>query len=109
MKVPAPFTKRAIDRLVATYRSAIREDNQMCLCGLFGPEIDILPEAVGGKVKDFYRANIVWAAHALCGRDMNTRAEMLVAGLVGALLTARSQSDPAQFDRVARLPVRSVA
>ena len=98
----------AIDRLVAGYRSAIREDDQMCLCGLFGAEIDILPEAVGGKVKGFYRASIEWTTRALHGGDAEGRAEMLVAGLAGALLTARSLGDPGLFDRAAERLVRAL-
>ena len=103
-----PGAGGAIDRLVAGYRSAVSKDDQMCLCGLFGAEIDILPEAVGGKVKGFYLATIEWAALALHGGDAEARAEMLVAGLAGALLTARSVGDPALFDRVAARLVKAV-
>ena len=104
----APGETGAIHRLVSAYRSAIREDDQMCLCGMFGAEIDVVPEAVAGAVRGFYRANVDWAAGALCGDDVEARAETLVAGLAGALLTARSLGDPAMFDRVARLLVRAL-
>ena len=104
----APGGKGAIHRLVAAYRSAIRDDDQMCLCGMFGAEIDALPAAVAGAVRGFYRANVEWAARALGGADTEARAETLVAGLAGALLTARSLGDPAMFDRVAKLLVKAV-
>jgi TetR/AcrR family transcriptional repressor of nem operon len=81
----------------------------MCLCGVFGAEIDVLPEAVGGAVRGFYRANIEWAAQALRGDDTQARAETLVAGLAGALLTARSLGDAQVFDRVAARLVRAVS
>jgi TetR/AcrR family transcriptional repressor of nem operon len=105
----APTDIGAIERLVAAYRSAIRTEDQMCLCGMFGAEIDILPETVRGEVQGFYRANIDWAAQALPGGDAVVRAETLVAGLAGALLTARSLGDPALFDRVAGRLVSQVA
>ena len=104
-----PGAVGAIDKLVAGYRSAIRKDDQMCLCGLFGAEIDILPEAVRGEVRGFYRANVEWAVSVLQGSDVQARAETLVAGLAGALLTARSLGDPGLYDRVAERLVRDVA
>jgi TetR/AcrR family transcriptional repressor of nem operon len=104
-----PAETGAVNRLVAAYRSAIRKDDQMCLCGVFGAEIDVLPEAVGGAVRGFYRANIEWAAQALRGDDTQARAETLVAGLAGALLTARSLGDAQVFDRVAARLVRAVS
>jgi len=103
-----PGEAGAIGRVVAAYRSAIRDDDQMCLCGLFGAEIDALPAAVVGAVRCFYRANVDWAARALRGDDVEARAETLVAGLAGALLTARSLGDADMFDRVAERLVRAV-
>jgi len=104
-----PGAADAINRLVAAYRAAIRTDDQMCLCGMFGAEIDILPKAVSGEVREFYRANVDWAGRALRGDDAATRAETLVAGLAGAMLTARSLGDPSLFDRVAERLLRQVA
>jgi TetR/AcrR family transcriptional repressor of nem operon len=104
-----PGEAGAVGRLVAGYRSAIRKDDQMGLCGLFGAEIDILPEAVRGEVRGFYQANVEWAARALRGSDVKARAETLVAGLAGALLTARSLGDPGLFDRVAERLAKEVA
>jgi len=103
-----PTESGAVERLVAGYRSAIRTDDQMCLCGIFGAEIDALPAAVVGAVRCFYRANVDWAARALRGDDVEARAETLVAGLAGALLTARSLGDADMFDRVAERLVRAV-
>ncbi len=102
-----PGEAGAIHRLVAAYRSAIRDDDQMCLCGMFGAEIDVVPEAVVGAVRGFYRANVDWAAGALRGNDVEVRAETLVAGLAGALLTSRSLGDADMFDRVAERLVRA--
>jgi TetR/AcrR family transcriptional repressor of nem operon len=103
-----PGEAGAVARLVAGYRSAIRKDDQMCLCGMFGAEVDILPEAVRGEVRGFYRASIEWTARALRGAEAQARAETLVAGLAGALLIARSMGDAALYDRVAERLVRAV-
>jgi TetR/AcrR family transcriptional repressor of nem operon len=100
--IGAPDGQGAVDRLVAGYRSAIRTDDQMCLCGIFGAEVDVIPAAVGAEVKEFYRVNVDWAARALGGDGAVARAETLVAGLAGALLVARSMGDAGVFDRVAK-------
>jgi len=97
----APEGSEALNRIVAGYRSAIRADDQMCLCGIFGAEIDVVPPVVGAAVRDFYQANVDWAARALGGPDARRRAEVLIAGLAGAVLVARSTGDLALYDRVA--------
>ena len=104
----APEAPDAVGRLVAAYRAALRQDDQMCLCGLFGAEIDALPVGVGDAVRGFFRANLDWAARALGGPGTQARAETLVAGLEGALLTARSLRDADLYDRVAERLVRAV-
>ena len=103
-----PEASGAVDRMVAAYRAALREDDLMCLCGLFGAEIDALPTGVGDAVRGFFRANLDWAARALGGTGTQARAETLVAGLEGALLTARSLGDAGLYDRVAERLVRAV-
>ncbi len=105
----APDAPGAVDRLVAAYRAALRQDDQMCLCGLFGAEIDALPTGVGDAVRGFFRATLDWAARALDETKTQARAETLVAGLEGALLTARSLGDAGLYDRVAERLVRAVA
>ncbi len=104
----APTESGAIERLVAGFGAASRTDDQMCLCGMFGAEIDAIPAPVAGEVKGFYRANVDWAARALGGKDAEARAETLVAGLAGALLIARSMGDAGLYDRVAQRLVRAV-
>lgn len=103
-----PGRPGALAGLVRAYGAAIREADQMCLCGLFGAEIDTLPPAVREAVAGFFRSNVAWAAEALAGAEAQGRAEMLVAGLEGALLTARSLGDPALFDRVAEELLRRI-
>ncbi len=103
-----PTKSGAVERLVAGYRSAVRTDDQMCLCGMFGAEIDAIPAAVAGAVKGFYRLNVDWAARALRGKGSEARAETLVAGLAGALLIARSMGEAGLYDRVAERLVKAV-
>lgn len=92
----------AVLRLIGAYRTAIGREDQMCLCGLFGAEIEMLPPPLRASVRAFFAAVCDWAAEAL-GETAADRsgAETLFAGLEGALIAARTLEDPGLFDRVA--------
>jgi len=89
-------------RLMSAYRDAMVVDDRMSLCGLFGAEIDSVPEALGDEVRRFFAGITAWAATAIgdAGNPPD-RAETLVAGLEGAMIVARAGRDPAAFDRIA--------
>ncbi len=92
----------ALLRLIAGYRETLTGQDGMCLCGMFGTEIDVLPEDLRGAVRGFFEATVDWAARALgeTGGD-RTGGETLVAGLEGALVLARVLGDGQAFDRAA--------
>lgn len=89
-------------RLIAAYRGAVGAEDGMCLCGIFGAEIEALPRPVAEAVRDFFARLVGWSAASLgeTGPD-KTGGETLVAGLEGALIAARGLGDPEVFDRVA--------
>lgn len=97
-----PTERGALLRLIGAYRAALREEERMCLCGVFGAEIDALPEVLAHAVRGFFSETVAWTAAALGEPEgERTGAETLVAGLEGAMITARALGDPDAFDRMA--------
>jgi len=86
----------------------------MCLCGMLAAEHSTLPAPMRRALQVFFDANERWLAGVLeTGRRKGElklagaareEARLLVAGLEGALLVARSYDDPRRFqDAAARL------
>ncbi|MGF1446809.1 MAG: TetR/AcrR family transcriptional regulator [Pikeienuella sp.] len=96
-----PAEPGAVLRLIAGYRAALREADQMCLCGIFGAEIDSLPEPLADTVRDFFERSVAWASACLGETEGRTGGETLISGLEGALIAARALGDAEVFDRVA--------
>lgn len=98
----SPSEPGAPHRLIAAYRGAVEGPDRMCLCGVLGAELHVLPEPVRDAVRGFFEAVVAWASESL-GEENGSRAgaETLVSGLEGALILARSMRDPALYDRAA--------
>ncbi|MBX2798234.1 MAG: TetR/AcrR family transcriptional regulator [Myxococcales bacterium] len=63
---PAVTQLRAYARLFAM---TVRQ-GRMCLCGMLGAELSVLPEAVQAEVRRFFEANVRWLAAVVEeGRD----------------------------------------
>ena len=105
---PASFksSEAAIARYIAAYRSALIDDGLMCLCGVLGAEIEILPQPVAREAKTFFERNVEWLENAL-SREKRSRAQSrksalsIIALLEGAMIVARSLEDHNTFDDVA--------
>lgn len=92
------------------YRSVLRKD-RMCLCGMLAAEQSTLPAPMRRALKVFFDANERWLAGVLetgCRKEelklagaAREEARLLVAGLEGALLVARSYDDPRRFQEAA--------
>ena len=102
---PGQSTDAKIARFVDAFRKAMRDDRLMCLCGLFGAEISVLPDRVASQTRDFYQRSRDWLAEALSDdpqyRDEDARARAalaLIARLQGAMIMARSLGDDAVFE-----------
>lgn len=95
-----------VERYVAGFRRALQDDRLMCLCGLFGAEISVLPNRVASQTRTFYERSRDWLATALAddsrypdepARDRAALA--LIARLEGAMILARSLGDDTMFDQ----------
>jgi TetR/AcrR family transcriptional repressor of nem operon len=98
-------------RYVAIYADVLA-NNRMCLCGMLAAEHATLPKPIRAEVLRFFDLNEAWLADVLeDGRQRKSfnfpgtameAARVLVAGLEGAMLLARSYGDAQRFDRAAR-------
>ena len=106
-------TRTLLEGYAELYRSVLRKD-RMCLCGMLAAEHSTLPAPMRRALQVFFDANERWLAGVLeTGRRKGElklagaareEARLLVAGLEGALLVARSYDDPRRFqDAAARL------
>jgi TetR/AcrR family transcriptional regulator, transcriptional repressor for nem operon len=95
-----------LDGYAGLYLRVLRED-KMCLCGMLAAEYQTLPQPMRDAVIGFFDANETWLAAALQeGRedgslqftgDPRDAARMIVSGLEGAMLIARSYGDINRF------------
>src|SRR5262249_48403526 len=103
-------TRTLLEGYAELYRSVLRKD-RMCLCGMLAAEHSTLPGPMQRALQAFFDANERWLAGVLeAGRrrgDLKLQgtareeARLLVAGLEGALLVARSYDDAGRFQQAA--------
>lgn len=100
MADPIACLRRYPDR----FRTALQNDNRMCLGSFMAAEYDDLPDAVAKEVQAFADVNIAWIGGQLCAAslvppsDCERRARAIFAAIAGAQLLARSRSDIAFYD-----------
>lgn len=90
----------------ALYEEVLR-DGRLCLCGMLAAEYDTLPAPMQDAVRRFFEHNEAWLAVVLeSGRgagelhftgDARDAASVIVSGLEGAMLLARSSREPRRF------------
>ncbi|WP_345817461.1 TetR/AcrR family transcriptional regulator (plasmid) [Paraburkholderia sp. PREW-6R] len=91
-----------------TFRTALQNDNRMCLCSFMAAEYDDLPDTVKKEVQTFADVNISWLASVLIAAGVVTeeeseeRARAIYAAIAGAQLMARSRSDITIYDSLVR-------
>jgi TetR/AcrR family transcriptional repressor of nem operon len=88
------------------YEEVLR-DGRLCLCGMLAAEYDTLPAPMQDAVRRFFDRNEEWLAAVLeSGRsagelqfagDAQDAASLIVSGLEGAMLIARSSSSLRRF------------
>lgn len=96
-------------RYAAIYGSVLGDD-RMCLCGMLAAEFGTLPDAMRAEMRHYFDANEKWLVAVLKEgkREKSLRysgspadvAQALVSSLEGAMMIARSYSDPARFRAV---------
>ncbi|WP_421733518.1 TetR/AcrR family transcriptional regulator [Cellulomonas sp.] len=102
-------SRRMLDAYVALYTDVLR-DQRMCLCGMLAAEYPTLPAPMRTAVTAFYD-NEAWLEQVLdAGREQGVlrltgpsdeAARIIVGGLEGAMLVARSHGDPVRFETAA--------
>ena len=91
-------------RYAEIFRSALTNDNRMCLCGIMSAELDDLPGEVRAEVDRFAEVNIAWIAKVLAlatpdAKDLEDRATAVFTAIEGAQLVARGCQDISVYDR----------
>lgn len=86
------------------YKSALIEDEAICLCGLLGAEMACLPPVLTKGIQAFFTANINWVEEALPQTMKKPKriktASFIVANMQGAMMLATSMNDPKLFDTI---------
>ncbi len=98
-----------MDRYTEIFRSALANDNRMCLCGIMSAELDDLPTEVRTEVDKFAAMNVGWLAKVLSrvrpsasDQDLQEHAMATFAAIEGAQLVARGCRDIGIYDRTIR-------
>jgi TetR/AcrR family transcriptional regulator, transcriptional repressor for nem operon len=95
---------RSLQQYPDVFRTALTNDNRMCLCSFMAAEYDDLPEAVKKEVQAFADVNVAWLSRMLSAAAMvnsgesEQRARAIFAAVAGAQLMARSRSDISLYD-----------
>jgi TetR/AcrR family transcriptional repressor of nem operon len=103
-----PSDARAkLDAYAKLYADVLKDDRRMCLCGMLAAEYQTLPTRMQDAVLAFFDDNEEWLRGVLeQGQGEGTlrfagspdeAARMIVSGLEGAMLVARSYGDVARF------------
>jgi TetR/AcrR family transcriptional regulator, transcriptional repressor for nem operon len=102
---PSAFDQ-TITAYTGVFRSALENDNRMCLCGIMAAEYDGLPAAVRTQIDRFTDVNVEWLAMILSRHKPKVKTETIreqavaaFAAIEGAQLVSRGQGDIKVFDR----------
>jgi TetR/AcrR family transcriptional repressor of nem operon len=98
-----------LDAYAGLYADVLR-GRRMCLCGMLAAEFGTLPEAMRVEMRHFFDENERWLVGVLQKGKREKKltftgsavgvAQSLVGSLEGAMMIARSYSDPARFRMV---------
>jgi TetR/AcrR family transcriptional regulator, transcriptional repressor for nem operon len=98
-----------MDKYTEIFRSALANDNRMCLCGIMSAELDDLPTEVRTEVDKFAAMNVGWLSKVLLrakpsasDQDLQEHAMAIFAAIEGAQLVARGCQDIGIYDRTIR-------
>jgi TetR/AcrR family transcriptional regulator, transcriptional repressor for nem operon len=92
---------------IGLFKAALAQ-GRMCLCGMIGAEVGGVPADLGQSVAAFFLANETWLAAVYRAQGAASdvamgQARVMLAGLEGAMIIARTSGDMATFDQVADL------
>lgn len=110
--------RERLRRYARLYLSVLRDENRMCLCGMLAADFATLAKPVRAEIRRFFDDNEAWLSRVL--EDGRARgllafkgspaaaAVVLVSGLEGAMLVARSSGGSRRFQETARRLLDSV-
>lgn len=109
--VPAPRAR--LQHYVDYWRQCIADSSApMCLCALLASELPVLPESIATEVRAHFRMLSAWLAATLergatagdwrLAQPAAVEAEAFMAGIHGAMLSARAYGDPHAFQVVSQ-------
>ncbi|MBA6329492.1 TetR/AcrR family transcriptional regulator [Colwellia sp. MB02u-6] len=96
----------AINLYINMFKAALEKDNQMCLCGLLGAQLDALPEQVKSEIKRFFELNINWLQQRyieekdMTAASAKAKAIQLLASLEGMMILSKVLDDKTAFDNI---------
>jgi TetR/AcrR family transcriptional repressor of nem operon len=102
---------RKLQAYAGLYASVLRDEDRMCLCGMLAADFKTLAAPIRNAVKEFFDLNEAWLSRVLLeGRKARqvrfegtpgVQARLLVSGLEGAMLVARTYGDLPRFQEAA--------
>ena len=102
----SPDIGACMRKYTEVFRSALSNNNRMCLCGIMAAEHDDLPAEVRAEVDRFTDVNIRWLIKLLsrgkskaAAGPIAQRALAIFAAVEGAQLVARGRGDIAVYDQ----------
>ncbi|SIN82541.1 transcriptional regulator, TetR family [Singulisphaera sp. GP187] len=104
MSAEASDPIRCLSLYPETFRTALENENRLCLCSFMAAEYDDLPELVKNEVQTFADINVAWLSRVLSAaavtgpEESEQRARAIFAAVAGAQLFARSRSDISLYD-----------
>lgn len=110
--------RERLRRYAKLYLSVLRDENRMCLCGMLAADFSTLARPVREELRRFFDDNEAWLARVLAdGRARGllsfkgspaATAVVLVSGLEGAMLVARSTGGARRFQETSRRLLEAV-
>jgi TetR/AcrR family transcriptional repressor of nem operon len=104
-------TEECLRGYAQIFRGIVRDGGRLCLCGALATDLERLPPALQSEVRAFFAENEAWLERVLAeGRDGGelhylgpaaVQAQNFLAGLMGAMVTARVHNDARRYCAIA--------
>jgi len=92
---------------ISAFRSALTQDQGLCLCGMLGAEAGSLPQPVIEATKVFFARNVEWLERAYkcigVQGEAKNKATQTVSLLEGAMIISNVMDDNTFFDSAAKM------
>lgn len=108
-----PDPRRRLQHYARLYAATLQQ-GRVCLCGLLAADTQVVPEPIREEARAFFADHVEWLSATLrelgiTAAAARRRAEVMIAGLEGALMIAALRHDPAFFESSAAELIRVAA